>query len=109
MPVKKTTNAKVRALPTRKKADDQDAQHLKLWIEQLPPIIRKALKKVGKYEVCIESSGVVNCAQMKVDTYGWVTLLDVSPVNERPHITMDVAVARIIYVVEVPTLKPAFA
>lgn len=107
MPPKKTT--KIRALPARQKTLTQDEQHMKLWIEQLPPLVKKAMKKVGRYEVCIESSGVVNCSQMRVDTYGWVTLLDVAPINERPHVTMDVAVPRIIYVVEVPTLKPAFA
>lgn len=109
MPPKKTT-AKIAALPSRaRKPSSSDSEVVKRWFDQLPPIIRKACKKVGKYEVCIESSGVVTCAQMRVDTYGWVTLLDVAPVNERPHVLMDLAVQRIIYVVEVPTLKPAFA
>ena len=102
-----TKTSKVSALPAPKKREDSAA--VKRWFDQLPPTIRKATKKVGQYEVCVENSGVMKCAQMRVDTYGWVTLLDVSPADDRPHVNADVPVSRIIYVVEVPTLKPTFS
>lgn len=112
MPPRKDT--KIRALPAKQKTDEtmraqSNAEVAKRWFDQLPPTIRKATKKAGSYQVCIEGSGVVDCAQMQVDTYGWVTLLDVKPVNDRPHVNMEVAIQRIIYVVEVPTLKASFA
>ncbi len=106
MPPKKLT--KVSALPTATRKQSKDSEVVKAWFDQLPLLIRKATRKAGKYEVCIESSGVMKCSQMRVDTYGWVTLLDVAPADDRPHVMVDVAVHRIIYIVEVPTLQPTF-
>lgn len=107
MPPKKTPVTKLAAVRGPKKTTDDVAT--RRWFDQLPPTIRKATKKAAQYEVCVENSGVVRCAQMRVDTYGWVTLLDVAPVADRPHVNMEVPVSRIIYVVEVPTMQPTFA
>jgi hypothetical protein len=106
MPPKKSV-ATLTALAKPKKPTDDSAT--RRWFDQLPLTIRKATRKAGQYEVCVENSGVVRCAQMRVDTYGWVTLLDVAPVADRPHVNMEVPVSRIIYVVEVPTMQPTFA
>ena len=111
MPPKKTPT-KLRALPTAgpKRPKSDDAEVVKRWFDQLPPTIRKATRKAAKYEVCVENSGVMKCSQMRVDTYGWVTLLDVAPTGtDRPHVNVDVRAERIIWALEEPTLRATFA